>query len=268
MKLMDKLSALRREKHKMRLFASRALLRTGMCKLFEIPLPEGPRLRFHPTEVSATLWVHPRSYCGDAAFVGSRLRPGDTYIDVGANIGHLALIGAQAVGPSGRVIAIEPHPRTFRYLRDNVVRNQFANVTLLNAAVGACQGTAFVSSLRNDDMNHVQANSGLPVPMITLDSLPIHGRIALLKTDTEGYEPFVLEGARQLLPRVDCVYFECSEWNLNRYGKNSRELRSILEEFGFAISKLMPNGSMKAITGDYDASGGGNLVACQGQPSY
>ncbi len=243
---------------------SRLLWCSGLCRFFSIRLAQGPRLRFFPTSVSASLWVDPGYYAKDGEFLLCRLREGDTFVDVGANIGHLTLLAAQRVGPSGTVVAIEPHPRTFAFLRKNVQLNGFKQVRAINAAAGNHVGQAQITDFRTDDMNHLESNRGIKVPLLTLDSLGIERRVNLLKIDTEGFEPYVLEGATHLLQRVDCVYFECSEWNLNRYGRNSWELIRMLESAGFEIFKPFRESLMR-VDGDYDASAGGNLVAVRKQ---
>lgn len=249
-----------KQEHKGSFLLSRFLWATGLCRLFSITLPQGPRMRFFPTSLSAALWLNPDTGREEAEFVLSRLRPGDTFVDVGANVGWLSLLAAQRVGPSGSVVAIEPHPRTFAFLCENVRLNGFANVRLIHAAAGSRTGETGVSDFRSDDMNHLCSNAEIKVPVVTLDSLAIAGRVALLKTDTEGFEPFVVEGAAGLFSRVQCVHFECSEWNLNRYGRNSRQLRAMLESAGFRIYRR--NGAaLVGVEGDYDAGAGGNLVA-------
>jgi len=249
-----------KQEHKARFLLSRFLWATGLCRLFSIRLPHGPRICFFPTSISAGLWLDPASYQEEEQFILSRLHAGETFVDVGANIGHLSLLAAQRVGPAGSVIAVEAHPRTFGFLCKNVRLNGFTNVRCLHAAVGSHPGETYISDFRTDDMNHLDSNGGTKVPVVTLDSLEFKGRVALLKTDTEGFEPFVFEGATRLLSRTDCIYFECSEWNLNRYGRNSRELRALLESAGFRIYKPLRD-SLVHINGDYDATAGGNLLA-------
>jgi len=248
--------------HSGRRVVSRLLWATGLCRALSIPLQRGIRIRFFPTSLSASLWVDQRAHREDEEFILGQLGPGDTFVDVGANVGHLPLLASQAVGPSGSVIAIEPHSRTFEFLRQNVDLNNFRNVRLINAAVGSAMGETFISDIHADDMNHVaiRQREGIATPLITLDSLGICGRVALLKTDTEGFEPFVFEGARELLGRVDCVYFECSEWNLNRYGRTGSELIVTLESLGFEVFKR--SGDRETAVGrDHDVRAGGNLVA-------
>ena len=57
------------------------------------------------------------------AFIRRRLSPGDTFVDVGANVGYHALLAAGSVNGRGRVVAIEASPRIFRMLRENLAGN-------------------------------------------------------------------------------------------------------------------------------------------------
>jgi FkbM family methyltransferase len=142
--------------------------------------------------------------------LASYLREGDCMVDVGANVGTLALTAAGRVGQAGIVYAFEGHPRVYRYLQENVALNGFANVRAFNLAIGDVDGTTQFSDLRSDDQNSiVRRGEGITVPMRPLDALGIiEPVIHLLKIDVEGYERFVLEGARELLARTLTVYFE------------------------------------------------------------
>ena len=65
---------------------------------------------------------------GETAEFRSLLRPGDTVIDVGANVGWYTLLASSRVGPSGQVVAFEPVPSALAFLRENVAANRLANV--------------------------------------------------------------------------------------------------------------------------------------------
>ena len=72
---------------------------------------------------------------------GIRLKPGDTVVDIGANIGSFTVLAASIVGPGGRVIALEPVSGTFARLQKNVGLNRLENVTCRNEAVDSRAGT-------------------------------------------------------------------------------------------------------------------------------
>ena len=65
------------------------------------------------------------------------LKPGMTFVDVGANWGYFTLLAAHLVGPQGTVVALEPDPRMFARLAANVSRNGYRNVTLHQFAAAA-----------------------------------------------------------------------------------------------------------------------------------
>jgi FkbM family methyltransferase len=71
---------------------------------------------------------------------GFELRPDDTVIDIGSNIGMFALWAAPQI-PRGRLIAIEPNPSALECLSLNVSRNDLRNVTIVPAAAGGENGT-------------------------------------------------------------------------------------------------------------------------------
>lgn len=133
------------------------------------------------------------------------LRPGDTFIDVGANIGYLSAIAAGLVGTSGQVHAFEPVPEYFRKLarlaRNNPQYSIFAN----EVALGAEAGTSTIYITREQGQNTLvrsyKADSEIActasIPVIRLDAY-LHkkslSRLSLIKIDAEGFEFPILKG--------------------------------------------------------------------------
>ena len=252
---------LRREKHPARALAAHLLVRTPFCSLFTIHRG-AYRIRFHPTALSLACWVDAGSRHGDEDFLARHLHPGDTMVDVGANIGTLTLAAAALVGEAGRVLAMEPHPRTFGYLQRNIAMNSFRNITARNVALGAQTATVAFSSSRLDDQNRVLDVGGIRVPVHTLDELCADlDPIALLKIDTEGYELPVLQGAASVLDRVGVVYFEAWERHYQRYGYATSDILALLSNHGFETFRLTPDRRLDPIPADYRAEECVNLVA-------
>jgi len=211
--------------------AARFLVKTELCRKILIPR-DGYTVRFHPASFSAGLWVYPEYGLRDEALLRAYLRAGDCYVDVGANIGTLALTAAHI---AERVFAIEAHPRTFTFLQENIELNQSKNVTLLNRAVGEREGEVFFSDLPDDDQNHIlRRETGIRVASVTLDSLELPP-ISLLKVDVEGFEKFVFLGAAQTLQRTACVYFESFAPQYARYGCEGRDVYRVLESAGLTV---------------------------------
>ena len=137
------------------------------------------------------------------------LRPGDHVLDLGANIGVHSLAFAQTVGPTGRVISVEPQHYCFQLLSANLTLNQLPQVHALRAAVGEARGACAVPRIEPTARHNAGAtivSTNAPpseqaqdfVPMITVDSLALP-RCDLIKIDTEGFEDRVVMGARATL---------------------------------------------------------------------
>src|SRR3954466_14688534 len=69
------------------------------------------------------------------SWLEGRLRPGDVFVDVGANVGYFPLLASRLVGTEGRVVAVEPFPRTNAVLRRNVAASGVENVRVEDVAV-------------------------------------------------------------------------------------------------------------------------------------
>ncbi len=250
----------RGHKRPLRFLMARLLMATGACRWLTIH-ERGFTLRFHPANVSSQLWIDPHEYDHSLALIQAYLKTGDRVVDVGANIGQTVMAAAVQVGRSGHVIGIEPHPRTFRFLQENITLNGVANVELLNAAAGASPGRASFSDDRRDDMNRIDGGA-LEVPVCRLDDIAPDGEsVALLKVDVEGYEKFVFDGATALLQRTQCVLFEVSDLHFGRFGYTIRDLLLLLEGAGFHLFRPDPPTGFVSITSAFTTNACENLIA-------
>ena len=244
-----------------RFILSRLLWASRLCKLFVIER-ENFKLRFFPTALSASYWVNNKERDEDERFISKYLRSGDVMIDVGANIGALSLAGAAVVGESGRVFAIEAHPRTFRYLDKNIKLNQFKNIKLINSAIGASPGVVSFADIRSDDQNAIAEDGELRVNVDTLDNLFSSqvADVALMKVDVEGFEKHVFEGAKHILLKTKAVYFEAWETHFNKYNYSTSDVLQMLRSLGFGLFRLVGNDLLE-IASDYSADRCQNLLA-------
>ena len=140
------------------------------------------------------------------------LKPGDTVLDVGANIGTHAVPFAAAVGGAGTVFAFEPQRLFFQILCGNVALNGLTNVRCLPQAVGAARGSVRIPQLAPMVPNNFAAlpasghASGENIDVVTVDSLGLTD-CRLIKIDAEGMEPDVLRGARDTISACRPVLF-------------------------------------------------------------
>jgi FkbM family methyltransferase len=126
--------------------------------------------------------------------------PGDTVVDVGANLGIHTILCAQLVGPSGHVVAVEANPENCRLILLSVERNQLTNVRLVPLALGPTAGHCFFGpalgsngGVRPDGSSRLWDGYDALVPTTRLDDLGLN-RLDLLKIDVEGAEHGVVIG--------------------------------------------------------------------------
>lgn len=146
----------------------------------------------------------------EAAAVQSWLKlvtTGDVAWDLGANIGLFTLITAQKVGTTGRVVAWEPSPRTFRVLTEHIHANGLASICeARNSAAADVDGCLpFDESPQEANtvnrLAHTAKGEAIQVPVERLDSY-LRASLrppAAIKIDIEGAEVLALRGARGLL---------------------------------------------------------------------
>lgn len=165
-----------------------------------------------------------------------------SYLISGANIGIYTVLGASIVGPSGRVIALEPSNVSFRRLERNVLLNQFAQVILVNAAVCETLGSA---CLYHADAGPVSfslvAKPEATFEMVrttTIDTLVESSRldhVDCIKLDVEGVEAAALRGARSVLARFKpTLIFERTSAGQRRQ-PIPEDLPSIVRSLGYRI---------------------------------
>ena len=250
------------EQKPIKFLLSRVLWYTGICNLFIIQR-EGYLLKFYPTALSASLWLDPLARVSDEELLEKYLEEGDTFVDVGANIGTLTLKAASIIGNKGKVFAFEAHPKTSIFLKKNIKLNRFDNITVYPVALGKKCGIVQFSDKRSDDQNSVTHHSdGISIEMNTLDDILKHVKeISLLKIDTEGYEKFVIEGGLKLLEHTNCVYFESSEKHFSRYGYSTKEILTLLTCQGFNIVKISNNNRLNYIKMSHVSEKIENLLA-------
>ena len=178
--------------------------------------------------------------------LASVIRPGDTVVDVGANIGYYSLLFAKAVGPGGRVVAVEALPKLGRIVEEHAALNEIDNIRVANVAASSHAGQVeiYEAPSTNIGMTTTRSDRGFPAAG-TVPALPLAdiltdeelSEVSLIKIDIEGAEVPVV---RQLLddwqrfPNLRSLVVEAStadnpEW---------RQLFDRLKTMGFSAFDL------------------------------
>jgi FkbM family methyltransferase len=168
------------------------------------------------------------------------LRPGAVCVDVGGNFGQFAAFLSRAVGPTGQVHSFEPLPynqkiftAVMRYLRAS-------NVQLHCCALGSENGTGrlVVPDLNTGEAYMAPSFNGVEVEVLRLDDwagCAQIGAVDFIKIDVEGFELFVLRGARHLIESCHPVILcEISNTSRERFGVAPEEVFGFLSGIGYA----------------------------------
>jgi FkbM family methyltransferase len=169
-----------------------------------------------------------------------QLKAGDTFIDIGANIGFFSLLASKFVGELGRVICYEPSPREFKRLLTNIEINKAENIMPCNLALSDYVGQSKlfidqshtgVNALSKDES---QENNYTLVPLFTGDlALGFlkndNSGNWLVKIDVEGAEYAVLSGMKSFLKKNNLK----TPKFLKRFNHNKDGIYALMEECGF-----------------------------------
>lgn len=171
------------------------------------------------------------------------LRPGSIFVDAGANKGDFTLLAAKMLGNSGMVIAFEPEPQNFDWLRKSIGLNGYTNITIYQAALSDKNGAAELylgvksgwHSLIKGQVDRDRGVITVPIRMLDdiLDLPGAEGRPCMIKIDVEGAELNVLRGAAGLLSRgSDVILLIDIHPDL---GVNPKHVCDFLRSFGFSL---------------------------------
>jgi FkbM family methyltransferase len=182
-------------------------------------------------------------------WIRRRLAPGETFIDVGANLGYYSLLASRLVGDSGRVVAIEALPAIFSTLQRNLAENRASNVRAVNQAAWdreqkitiytnpeTLPGQTTVSPVWAEKF-HLDAQSEVaaaPLSVI-LQSAEIKSA-RLIKIDVEGAEWQVLAGMKPVM--TDCrddleIMTEVNRRALEAHGQSPQDVLDFFRQWGF-----------------------------------
>lgn len=257
----------------MRAYLSRFPIEKGKWRAWSLLYPHLRRVAFTPGPYALkhgiAMHLDPEQYIDQHCFywgtwepdetkvVLHLLRPGDTFVDVGANIGYFTLLAAKLVGPQGRVYAFEPVPPTLERLKRNIDLSGTSNVTICACAASSAGGHTRVSQRGVGEVsgqNTMRPGSAhqqhWDVSTARIDDvIPGEETIRLMKLDVEGAELLALEGAMQHLCARDGPFLLCevTEEYLRELGGSAAKLWSLVQGLGYNYVYDCHRGRLKPI---------------------
>jgi len=213
--------------------------------------------------------IHRQIYMGCFANAMTRwakalLRPGGSFLDVGAHAGYFSLIAAHQVGRDGHVFAVEPNPAVFALLRAHLTANEISQVDAFNWGLAEWAGATMLQVPRAESFSDYNATllrrpgwKGIEIALRRLDDcLDDWGVrcIDLMKIDVEGAEPRVLAGGADHLTKgvVRHVMIEINGPRLVEAGSSPAALVDELAALGFALARLERGRVVRAAQADID----------------
>ena len=190
----------------------------------------------------------------EQSFLLEFLRPGMTFLDIGAHHGLYSLLASKKVDPGGIVVAFEPSPREFRRLQWNLALNRCRNVRAARFALGMTDGTAqFFMCLGHDTgCNSLRPPAAtdpirrITVPITSLDRYLAQakieaGDIDVMKLDVEGAELDVLKGAPGVLSSArPLILCELVDIRTAPWGYRSQAIYAFLAASGYRWFSFAP----------------------------
>jgi len=167
-------------------------------------------------------------------FWGYRPREEDVVVDIGAGVGEEALIFSRAVGPRGKVVCVEAHPRTYRCLQKLVEYNDLENVVCMHRAVAGNNGSALIEDSRAYLGNRLNSPKGIAVRAVTVDALVEElglERIHFLKMNIEGAERLAILGMGETLKRTEVLCISCHDFLASKAGDDSLRTKDEITQF-------------------------------------
>lgn len=174
------------------------------------------------------------------------IKNGDIILDVGASIGWYSCKISETVGENGKIIALEPNPENFKYLKKNIDKNNLKNIIPLNLGVWSSKKKMILilekysSILRN--LNKSSKNKAkIDIDLDTIDNIVLKlklDKVNLIKMDIEGAEIEALKGAKYTIGHQKRISLMIAAYHKTSSGKETyKTLVPFLEKLNYKIFK-------------------------------
>jgi len=169
------------------------------------------------------------------------------FVDVGANWGYFTLLATSLVGPTGRILSLEPDPRLFSILQENIMRSGLDHVTLLQVAAAHESGTlplvGYIEDGGNFGLTRIAVTSDEPARVFQVKSDSLDNileqqvllSVDLMKMDIEGAEALAIRGLEKSLAnwKIKRLLLELHPIQLAEHGSNVSAITETLQSSGY-----------------------------------
>jgi len=176
------------------------------------------------------------------------MKPGQSFIDIGANIGYYTVIAAARLGDSGQVFSFEPDPENYALLTQNIEQNHFKNVQAFNLGLSNqdCSLPIFCSEENRGDHRLFETEAHQQGNMIQLvkadeffmDRYGQYPTVHCIKIDTQGYEYSIVDGLKKTIAANQAhlnMVVEFWPWGLRQNQSSAKALLALLDQYSLQI---------------------------------
>lgn len=203
---------------------------------------------------AAALFILRDRYEPELQFLDDALRPGDVFVDGGANLGIFTVLASSLVGPSGRVLSFEPGSETYPRLQRSIAATPVKNITAFESALSDTVGEAELFHTQGHvvsyslDADPQAGDESETVQTLTIDEVIAREgieRLDFVKLDVEGAEELALRGAVDSLDRWHpVVLFESMPLAPMDDQRDRDGAWALLHEMGYALGHVEADGRL------------------------
>ncbi|MCC5922975.1 MAG: FkbM family methyltransferase [Crocinitomicaceae bacterium] len=175
------------------------------------------------------------------------LKPGDIFVDVGANFGLYTINAAKIIKENGHIFSFEPFSQSFNALKKNIIQNNIVQITFENKAVGEKSGNLDLyydpksTNLGSVSANYLENGVNETVKVVALDDYFEHQNnltIKMIKIDVEGFEYAVLLGMKNILTHQKPILL------IEIFHESQEKIHGYLAELGYQKYYIDDNGNL------------------------
>jgi FkbM family methyltransferase len=181
------------------------------------------------------------------------LKPGDIFVDLGANEGYFSIIASQLVGHKGSVFSIEPQKRLQSVITKNIELNNCTNITVITALISDKMGKRelYLTPSLNTGASSLYCPTKYPLSKEEVQTVTLNqvfqehhiNKCNLIKIDIEGGEYEAILGSIALFrnKKVEAIALELHPKILSKRQLSADKIIQNLEEFGYTIDRSLEN---------------------------